>query len=103
MHFRINQALFTPLNDIWVKLAMDDIKLSKSHKPCHTPHEPIATIKTVVANLQDMLNDCVVAFTILIMYYARTRQSDVDPPGQQMPSTTPNTLQEQMSPSPGAP
>ena len=79
MFFKINRAPLTPMDDIRVKLAMDAIKRSKTHKPRSTPHVPLATIKTVVANLQATPNDRVVAFAILIMYYAGARQSEVAP------------------------
>ena len=69
----------TPLDDIRVKLAMDTVKCSKTHKRRPTPHAPIATIKTMVANLQDTPNDRAVAFTVLTMYYAVARKSEVTP------------------------
>ena len=75
--FKISWAAFIPLNDIQVKMVMDTFKHSKTHKPHPTPHAPIATIKAVVAKVEDMPNDWVVAFTILIMYYAGARQSKV--------------------------
>ena len=79
MLFKISRVPLTPMDDICVKLAMDTIKRKKMYKPCSIPHVPLATIKTVVANLQASPNNWVVAFAMLIMYYAGAMQSEVAP------------------------